>query len=117
MEGLATDGAGAPVIERVSAKIAALERRADYLDRQIAERRGNDKSLDFAKAEVSALRGAISALRYHRAEVEGLDQPLLVLQELVDVHSPGPDGWSADQMERAAEAWVRARKLLEEWTG
>ena len=111
LEGHVKDEAGAPVIERVSSKIAALERRAEYLEDQLAEWRGSPGGKGFARAELSALRAGIAALRYHLAEVEGLDQPLLALQGLLDA-VPESIRYSESGL---AGACRRAKELLEEW--
>ena len=105
-----------PHIERVSGKLAQLERMAEFrqqrLDRQEYGRDGGH----FMRAELSALDAACKALRWHRAEVEGLDTPLLALSSIVDALTEGGDG-AIDPVAfpdlRAALA--RARDVLEEW--
>ncbi len=119
MEGHQTDDAGAPVIPRVSGKIAALERRADYLEGQLEGGRGSETGQNFAKAEVSAVRAGILALRYHRAEVEGMDTPILALQELVD--ALGKQALESESRPLPTQAVVaafrRSEVVLEEWAG
>lgn len=100
----------APQIDRVSAKIATLERRAEWLETRIA--RGTDeRARSFDEAEHSALEAAIKALKYHRAALEPETDPVLILQELVDsldeaefIHLP----------DRLRDAAKRAESVLEE---
>lgn len=113
MEEHETDAAGAPIIEGLSAKIGVLERRKEFLDEQIEDRAVSRGAEGFAKSERKALKAGILALKYHRADIEGLDQPILVLQELVDAYKKGgPDGEGFRDFRVALE---RARKLLAEW--
>lgn len=105
------DAGGVPQIFRVSARIGTLERRCDYLEAQIEDGDGG-ASRDFDKAELKALKVAIVALRYHRASVEGLAQPMLALQELVDAVKRDPEYVAVDG---GSDAMVRAETLLEEW--
>lgn len=102
-----TDQQGAPVITRVGAKISALERRAEYLEQQIAETTGASR-LGFQKAELSAIEAAIRALRYHRATVEGLDGPLELLADLATAIEEG-------EYVVVGTLGARAKVLLDEW--
>lgn len=101
-----------PHIERVAGKLAQLERMVEYRESQLSagEFRGNGH---FLKAEISALGAACDALRWHRAEAEGLDTPILALQEVVDAFR-GSDGGAAG-VENMAAAVARAEKVLAEW--
>ncbi len=103
-----TDPAGMPVLKRVSSKIATLERRADHLEGQLSEWRGSPHGRDFARAELSAVKAGVAALRYHRSEIEGLDQPILALQELVEAVKEEA-AWA-----KSPEV-LRASAILEEW--
>jgi len=113
MEGFSTDDAGAPVVARVSEKVGALERRATYLERQLSEWPEGRRGQDFVRGELAAVRAGIAALRYHRAEVEGLDAPMLALQELVEAAADA--GLVAQDGSRWAAAVKRGERLLEEW--
>lgn len=79
-------GLGGPVIENLNAKIATLERRADYLARRARSEDPSRKSTtkEYDAQEAAALRAAISALTYHRASLGDEDTATLVLAELVD---------------------------------
>lgn len=116
----------APQIDRVSAKIATLERRAEWLEKRLSDPR-NDRTRSFDEAEHSALEAAIKALNYHRAALDPETDPVLALSELVDsidegiskeTTSVGPIP-TADEIKitttpRILAAVRRARVLLEE---
>lgn len=110
MEGHETDDAGAPVIHRVSSKISALERRAEYLEDHMGTL--GESAANFARSELKAIKGGIAALTYHRAEVEGLDTAWLALQELVEAID-APSG-AVGGTGRVASAVARGRELLAE---
>ncbi len=109
------DEAGLPVIKKVSARIAALERRAEFLEDQI-EDGATGPILNFAKGELKALNAGITALRYHRAEVEGLDQPILALEELMQAAEATLGGIPGSvERDRTLAAIRRSVELLAEW--
>lgn len=108
IEGYETDDAGAPVIKRVSAKIGALERRAEHLEEQLSAWTRSRGGKHFAEGELKAIKAGIAALRYHRADIEGMDTPILALQQLVD--AAGDEAACADWPEVK-----RARAVLLEW--
>lgn len=112
MEGHEVDSAGAPRIERVAGKLAQLERMADYREARLSAGEVRGGGEHFARAEASALRAGIAALRYHRAQVEGLDDPVLALQALVDALGGADE--EADSAE-LQEALRRAEAVLREW--
>lgn len=96
---------GLPHIKNVSAKIGVLERRVEYLEVQIeATDAYRGTAADFMRAERAALKAALDALRVHRAIVEDLDEPLLVLAQLVE-----------DPLNPAFQA--AARRVLEDFDG
>jgi len=58
-----------PKIERLSAAIATLERRADYLDDRIVALGGGmnePKSLAFDRAELRAITAALTLMKWRR---------------------------------------------------
>lgn len=116
--GEARAASGAPVFENVNAKLAALERRMERLQDNIASKRGSDAALSYDKAELAAIKAGHGALRYYRAELEGEDTSRLALAELLDALS----GRAANETaigaraasDRVAEAVKRARLVLAE---
>ena len=73
-----------PVIRGLAGKVMALERRRDFLAKQIKQKKGSENALQFALSEKDALQAAIDALNYHRAVVNGMDTPLSLLREIVE---------------------------------
>lgn len=115
-----SDQSGPPRIKKVSAKIGALERRCEFLEGQIERGEVTGSQLDFIRAERKALDAAIQALKFHRAEVEGLDQPILALQELVDAmgqHAVDTEARPSVPSPRVVQAFRRAETVLKEWVG
>lgn len=112
MEGHETDDAGAPVINRVSAKIAALERRAEYLEAHMDTL--GDSAANFARAELKGIKGGIAAMQYHRADVEGLDTSWLVLSDLVDCMGKDAVADLGRPSVETVAAFRRAEALLKE---
>lgn len=99
-------------IHRMGAKVAALERRADYLEAQIAERNGSEASLRFDRAELAAIESAIFALRWHQVQADQIPDVLGALASLVDAveaeHLPKLG-------ERTEGAMLHARNALACW--
>jgi hypothetical protein len=108
---MANDENERPRLERVAGKLAQLERMAEYRESKIKAGALTGDG-HFLKAEASALRAACDALRWHQAEVNGLDQPILALQEVLDVVR-------SEVGERASVAIMavlqRADRVLAEW--
>lgn len=103
-------------IKRMGAKVAALERRADYLEVQIAERNGSEASLRFDRAELAAIESAILALRWHQSEADQIPDVVVALSDLIDAveaeHLPTLGGRIECAMLNAREAlacWRRRR--------
>lgn len=109
-------GAAGPRIERVSAKVATLERRIDWLRRRIGERDRNERQVSFDVAEVDALEAGIVALRYHRAALDADTDPVLALAELLDATEVAQGSGSVHALQRLEEARGRARRVLRELT-
>lgn len=117
-------GSGPPVIRNVSARIAALERRAEYLENRLqGGQTRSETAANFERAELAGVRAGIRALRWHRSEVEGLDDVVAALEELmtaIDLRSkacgetPSNGGCEAADR-RYREAMARARRVLQEW--
>ena len=95
-----------PRIHGLSGKLLTLERRREFLTRQLTEGVGSRGALEFARSEQEALEAVVDALRYHRAIVNGLDNPLTVLRELVEALQDGRS---------ATGAIHRAKQVLEEY--
>ncbi len=101
---------GVPQFKTVSMKIAALERRRTYLERQIDNGQGSPGSLEYMRAEVAALAAAQVALTFHKNVVERLDEPLAVLRDLISAYD-GP----VDQEARLRAAVNRGRAVVDEF--
>ncbi|CAB4154468.1 hypothetical protein UFOVP650_8 [uncultured Caudovirales phage] len=101
---------GTPQFKTVSMKIAALERRRTYLEKQVGNRQGSEGSLEYMRAEVAALAAAQLALTFHKNVVERLDEPLAVLKDVISAYD-GPAGSEA----RLRAAINRARAVCEEF--
>lgn len=99
----------APMIDKVNASIAALERRQRFLQEKIDRNAGSAGALHFDREELVALDNALRALRLHRADVEGLDDVVLALDEIL---SAAREGWTG---ERLGNAIRRAERTLGEW--
>jgi len=110
LEQFERDGNGAPIIRGVSAKLADLERRREYLIEKIRNGDGSRSSLSFARKEVEALHAAHAALVYHRNTIERMDEPLSLLREFVAAYE-GP----VDEDGRLRAVAARARSVLEEF--
>jgi len=102
-------------IVNVSSKIATLERRQDFLRRQLDNWRGSDGGRQYALAEISALDAAVLALRYHRADVEGLDTVVLSLEGLVDSLNGVAVSMPEPQRTNVERELQRAHLVLKEW--
>jgi hypothetical protein len=111
-------------IERVSAKIATLERRLEWLDERIARYapdRDTGPRLNYDRAEREALYAAVRALKLLRAQLEPETDPVLALDELVFatkllLSDASAHGYTPprDLGLRVIEAFRRAEKLLSE---
>jgi hypothetical protein len=99
-----------PQFKTVSMKIASLERRRAYLERQIENGQGSTGSLDYMRAEAAALAAAQVALTFHKNVIERLDEPLGVLRDLIAAYD-GP----ADQEARLRAAVNRGRAVVDEF--
>lgn len=78
------DGTGAPIIERLNAKIGTLERRIDHLASRLeAGTYRSSASADFDRVELAALRDAVRCMRYHRACLEADTDPRQAITRLV----------------------------------
>ena len=93
------DSSGVPVIRDLASKLTALQRRKEFLSRQLTEKRGSDSSLNFSRAEHSALGAAVDALKFHRTTVDGMDRPLGLLRELMEMVRAGEN--EPDTLRRA----------------
>ncbi len=60
-----------PRIDKIHAKIGALERRLDHLRQRLADRKVSEAAQSFDKAEASALEAAIVALKWIAGIPEG----------------------------------------------
>lgn len=106
-----TDSEGRPLVVGSTHKhLAALERRLDYLETNLAGGKGSEGSRQFQEAEVRALRAAIIALTYHRSVIQRFDEPVGLLREMVDAYEGPPQ---AEGRLRAAVG--RAKAVLEEF--
>lgn len=76
-------------IERPHARIAALERRAEWLARRIQNHGPEDKGRAFDQAELVAIELAIRAIRLHLAMLTPETNPLTALRRLVDAARTG----------------------------
>lgn len=103
----------APQIERVSSKIATLERRSEWLEQRIKDPR-NERTRSFDEAEHSALEAAIKALRYHRAALEPETDPVLALAEVLDAVDEQVAANDQIPSERVRQALTRARLVMKE---
>lgn len=79
------------MLRNVSSKIGSLERRQDYLRKQVSERRGSPGALQFAHAELEAINAAVLALKFHRNTIEAVDEPIGVLKDVVEAYKAPPD--------------------------
>lgn len=111
MDDARRDVAGAPIIPRLSGKIAALERRAEYLAGELKRGGRSETALAYSRAELSAIEAAVLALKYHRAEIDALDTPILALSDLADAVA----AVAFEQPAEVREALDRSRKVLADW--
>lgn len=98
-------------IDRVHARLKALDRRAAFLDTRIAQRPEGDGGRTFDQAERAAIDAAILAIKLHRASLDPATSPALALAELVDALEA--ETWpEARDPARVMEAIDRAKKVL-----
>ena len=71
-------------IEKIPAAVATLSRRIEYLDRRLAEHRGDPKHKDFDRREVGALRTSVDAMNLAQLFQRAESDPIGLLEELVD---------------------------------
>lgn len=72
-------------MQQLNAKMATIERRIDHLTRQLENNECSPGARSFIAAERAALDAALIALRLYHAQAEGLDTPIKVLSELLDL--------------------------------
>lgn len=115
-------------IERPAAKIAALERRAEWLQARIRDRAPTDKSRTFDQAELAALEAGILAIRcvtsmqreafvgaFGKSVIEPEKNPVLALDELqnaITVWMESSDDSDETVETRLLDAQARAAKVL-----
>lgn len=106
------------VVERVNAKIASLERRAEHLQRRIKEHTTADRGRSFDITELQGIEAGISALRVHRSLLDPVTSPVLALAEMLDSFDEemvqGIAWVLPEYRERAEAAVARARRVLKE---
>ncbi len=106
------------VIERVNAKLSALERRAEYLQRRIKEHSPADRGRSFDITELQAVEAAITAIKLHRAMLEPETSPVLALDELTNaldgLCDPVHMTSNLLAVARYTAAVFRARKVLKD---
>lgn len=105
---MVTDALIVPRIAGLTGKTMTLQRRREYLERQIREQRGSATALEFAQQEHDALGSAVDVMRYHRSIAEDLDNPLTLLREFVEV---APQASAED----LANLIKRAQGVLDEY--
>lgn len=113
MEATTHTSGGPLIIERVNAKIGALERRAEHLQRRIKEH-VNDSGRNFDITELQAIEAGIAALRFHRSMLSAEVNPVLALDELLVAIDEWLEGDEADSVveERLQAAREHAKKVL-----
>ena len=81
-----------PEITGVNAKIAALERRLEWVEDRANDSSKPEKARRWDAEEARALRGGIDALRYYRGEVDDEVRSTELLQDLVSAIDNAADG-------------------------
>ncbi len=90
-------------IERPAAKIAALERRAEWLISRIRDRSPTDKSRTFDQAELAALEAGILAIRC----VSTMRREAFI-ESFKDIAAERNPVLALDELQNAIAAWMNA---------
>lgn len=103
-----TTETGRPLIERINARIANLERQLDWLDERIEGGKGSEAALNHDRANRAAIKAALRSMR-------SSDKLLLALAELADAIDVDAFIADHDLEPRTNEAIERAHDLVAEW--
>lgn len=100
-------------VRRISASIATLERRLQYLEGRI-DRQASGKDLSFDRREVDSLRNAIRALRMAELLQNPATDPLLLLEDVLNaLEACGPlEVLGAEHASRLNELIGRSTALI-----